>query len=282
MRRTERRRARGFTLVEVIVTMVVLGIVASMVAVFIVAPAQGYRDSVARAELSDLADTVLRRMGREIRLALPNSVRVSNDGQTIEFLETRTGGRYLAAADGADAAYPVLDFLRASSTTFRFIGKVPQDKEAISVGDLVVVYNLGSDFSPADAYTGGNSAAVTAVDTATQVITLASNPFAVQDPPMPSPTSRFQVVARAVRYVCNASQHTLTRLSGYTPVASVETGVSDGVSALAAARVSTCTFAYGDLRNRRTGLVSIQLGLQHENSTDAINLLYQVHVINTP
>lgn len=280
MRRTEQRRARGFTLVEVIISMVVLGIVASMIAVFIVAPARSYRDSVARAELSDLADGILRRMGREIRLALPNSVRVSNDGQTIEFLVTRTGGRYLSADDGADASNPVLDFLRPTSTTFRFIGKVPVGKEAISVGDLVVVYNLGME--SADAYTGRNSAAVTSVDTVNQIIGLASNPFAAQEPPMPSPTSRFQVVARAVRYVCNTAQHTLTRISGYTPVASVETAVSDGVSALAAARVSTCTFAYGDLRNRRTGLVSLQLGLKNENSTDTINLLYQVHVINTP
>jgi MSHA biogenesis protein MshO len=70
------RRAAGFTLIEAIIAIVITGILGSVVAVFINRPIQGYFDSVRRAELTDQADVALRRISRDIRLALPNSLRV--------------------------------------------------------------------------------------------------------------------------------------------------------------------------------------------------------------
>src|SRR5205814_7956125 len=67
---------RGFTLLEAVLVIAMTGIVAAMVAVFIRAPVNAYVDQARRAELSDAADTALRRMAREVQRALPNSVRV--------------------------------------------------------------------------------------------------------------------------------------------------------------------------------------------------------------
>ena len=69
-----RTRNCGFTLIEAIVVIVITGIIASMVAVFIRTPVDGYLDAERRAGLTDIADTAVRRMARDIRLALPNSV----------------------------------------------------------------------------------------------------------------------------------------------------------------------------------------------------------------
>lgn len=285
MRRADRHHA-GFTLVELIATMLVLAIVAGMVSVFIASPARGYRDSVARAEMTDIADTVLRRMARDVRLALPNSVRVSADGLVIEMLATRTGGRYLSVDDGADPSQPALDFMRASSTSFTLVGDAPAGKQAIVPGDRIVVFNLGPGFGQADAYAGGNSAVVTAFDAGSRLVTLASNPFAAQSPPMPSPSSRFHVVSGPVRYTCSPGANgtgTLVRSSGYAITGSIDAPVSGGVTALAATRVAGCTFSYSTLANTRTALVSMTVRLQDPQGTDGpLSLTHQVHVDNSP
>lgn len=282
-----RRIDAGFTLVEIIVTMVVLAIVAGMATVFIAAPVRGYTDSVARAELTDTADAVLRRMARDIRLALPNSIRIQG-GQTIEMLVTKTGGRYLSAEDGAPVSTPVLDFLRSSSTTFTAVGHVDSTgRQAINNGDRIVVFNLGPGFDFADAYASGNSAVVTGYNPTTKVVSMANNPFAdTSHPPLPSPNSRFHVVREAVRYVCTPGANgsgTLTRRSGYTWQPLITTGIADGVSALAANRVTSCAFSVVSLGTTRASLVILSLTLQTPGSADGpITLTHQLHVDNTP
>src|SRR6478735_4714089 len=89
----DRRSMRGFTLTEAIMVIVITGILASMVAMFIRKPVQGFFDTARRAALVDAADTVLRRISRDVREALPNSVRVSG-GTALEFLHVRSAGRY--------------------------------------------------------------------------------------------------------------------------------------------------------------------------------------------
>jgi prepilin-type N-terminal cleavage/methylation domain-containing protein len=87
------RRQRGFSLIELVMVIVILGVVGATVAVFMRKPVDAYVDTSRRAALSDLADTAVRRIARDVRRALPNSVR-NPSNQCIEFIPTRTGGRY--------------------------------------------------------------------------------------------------------------------------------------------------------------------------------------------
>src|SRR5690606_42004900 len=112
---------RGFTLVEMIVVIVITGIIAAAVAVFIRSPVQGYVDLVARAELADEADTAVRRISREVRRALPSCVRAANYRSYVGCLLTSTGGRYLTATDDPSLGGG-LEFTDAKDKNFRCVG----------------------------------------------------------------------------------------------------------------------------------------------------------------
>ncbi len=271
------RFQRGFTLVETVVAIVITGIVAAMVSMFIRTPIQQYMDAEARAAITDAADTALRRIGRDLRLALPNSVRVDPTRKYIEFLQTSGGGRYLAEEDSA--AGNILDFMDASKLTFDVLGPIP----TISAGDSIVVYNLGPGISPADAYcasaAGCNNRAV--VDSvAAKTVTLLFNSFGAQAPAekMRSPNRRFQVVTGPVSYGCAGG--TLTRYSGYA-IAVAQSTTPGGTAAVLATGVTDCSFSYAPL-NQRSALVGLWIKLQNSAGDEWITLFHQIHVDNSP
>lgn len=289
-----RGQSAGFTLVEAIVAMVITGILSSMVAVFIARPVEGYADSVRRAELTDAADVALRRMARDIRLALPNSLRTTSAGGVnyIEFIMTSAGARYRAEGDGSPAGN-VLSFTSTAATSFDVLGAMPVP--AIADGDFIVAYNLGPGYEPANAYRRGqaecdatpaspgcNIAAVAVGGVAGNTVTLDANPFAFQSPPLPSPGSRFQVVpgtVRAVTYACPAAAGNLTRQwnYGFNPVqAAPPVG---GTTVLLAANAS-CTVSYAADATGRNGVLFMQLTLS--SGSESVTMFEQIHVDNAP
>lgn len=293
-----RRLARGFTLVEMVIVIVITGIIGTMVAVFIRVPVQGYMDVAARAALADTADTAARRLTRDVRLALPNSVRVGGNGLYLELLLTKTGGRYLSDSDPAGLGN-VLSFETAPAPStplnFTVVGAMPADalgaRQAIAVGDQIVVYNLGGTYTPNDAYscsaaTGCNRAPVTAVSG--NVVTLGSYPFTTAPAPLPSPSNRFQVVSTPVTYACDLATGTLTRYAGYAiqaaqPVVAGTVPLAMDKGALLARQVTACAFSYTVLANVQRGLVNIDLSLGAPNSnTGVLRLVQQVQARNTP
>ena len=57
---------RAFTLVELVIVLAVTGAMVAAVALFLRWPFQAYLDTARRAEISDIADTALRRIGRDL------------------------------------------------------------------------------------------------------------------------------------------------------------------------------------------------------------------------
>ena len=97
------QRQAGFTLIELVVTLVVTAIVVGFMSMFIAAPIRGFADQACRSRLVDAADTALRRMERDVRRALPNSIRTTSSAGVValELLSTVDGGRYRAQPPGS-------------------------------------------------------------------------------------------------------------------------------------------------------------------------------------
>ena len=269
---------RGFTLVEAVIVITITGIIAAIVAVFLRTPVQSYLDRVGRAELSDTADGAVRRMARDLRLALPNSIRVDGTNTFVELLLTSDGGRYLAESDNPPGGH-ILDFNVAANNTFDVVGFT---MPTIQPGNSIVVYNLG--FGAADAYCPGttacnNRAVVTGVaHGAVTTVTLAENPFPNA---LRSPSNRFQVVTTPVTYGCVNGE--LRRYWNY-PIAAAQATppTAAGVQSAVLATGATCTFTYQNQANVRSGLVGLGIRLTGSGNAGTVQLFHQVHVDNTP
>lgn len=267
----------GFTLVEAIVVIVITGIVAGMVAVFIRSPIEAYVDTARRAMLTDIADTAVRRIARDLQGALPNSTRVEGAPQFLEFVPIVTAGRYRAEV-GTAASDDPLSFTDGADNSFDVLGP----SVAVPTGSSVVVYNLG--IAGADVY----AAASPVRRTATAGVNLSKVTFTQNGTAFPfsSPGSRFQIVGRPVSYACDLGSGTLWRYSGYDFQASQPTTLAmlDGLAgvtrAALATRLSACNFAYGPGPLQHNGLVSMVLSFSQGGET--VELQHQVNVDNVP
>jgi MSHA biogenesis protein MshO len=259
---------KGFTLIELIVVIAVVGILAGIVAVFIRNPLEGYMAASRRAELVDAADTALLRMHRDIHAALPNSLRVTTSGGAyyLEFLPLAAGGRYRTASDGSGSGDP-LDFADGSDAGFDILGP------AISAtpGQYLVIFNLGQD-AATDAWQGGNRRVVTSSGSVSQLsFSATGSPF-----PLASPNHRFFITHGPVSYVCDPVAGTLTRHTGYEPGPTQPTSPIGGV--LVAHHVQACQFSYNPGAAERLGQLTLWLQLGKDG--ESVSLYREVAVDN--
>jgi MSHA biogenesis protein MshO len=262
-------RSTGFTLVEMIVSIVIAGILASMVAMFGRGQIEAYIDVGNRAQLADAADTALRRIGRDLQSALPNSVRQSGD--FLEFVPIRDAGRYRADVDGAGAG-DFLDFTSAVDNSFDVLGPAV----TVAAGDQLVVFNLGQTGS--DVYSGTSRRAISTG--AGSVSSLQYTLGGLGQFPLASPQNRFQIVGGPVTYQCNVAGGTVLRHSGYAFAGAQPTAFGGATSAVLVGDVTACSFSYLPAVLQRNGLVVLRLTLTRNN--ESVELLHQVDVLNTP
>ncbi|EIZ1363304.1 PilW family protein [Vibrio vulnificus] len=94
-------RARGFTLVEMVLTLIVGSILVLGIAGFVELGTKGYADSVDRQRIQTQAQFVLEKLSREFRHAVPNSF--SDSGNCLSFYPIVYSGFY--AVEGNDIQF---------------------------------------------------------------------------------------------------------------------------------------------------------------------------------
>jgi len=290
----ERRlyRQRGFTLVELIVVIVLTAVLAGSASVYIGGLVEGYMTTQRRTELSDTADLALRRMARDIKTALPMSLRLTSaSGVTyLEYLSTKAGGRYQyksSCFSGGCNSLTTLGNVNDGSWTF----VANSDRLSLWSQDYGTALNCAAgDISAWCASTPGvtnwapriTSFASSGTE---QAIAFASTNFSAVSEQQ---NYAFRVIEGPVTYVCDPGAGKLTRYWGYSlPEQTQWTGTppTGSQSALLADRITGCQFNYDASASAQQGLQGrglVSLSLTLSMKTETISLTQQVHVNNVP
>lgn len=204
------RNIKGFTLVELVIVIVLLSIMSLASVRFIANFAEGYVDTSRRQNMADVTQLAIERIGRDLRNALPNSVRLRSNATAscIEYIPV------LGASSYDDL--PVV----AAGNTFNAI---PLGAGAITgwqSGEplYVAVYPI----SDANLYTLNTRSMIAQLSNPAQFISAQgvgveitvtlSNPHQF---PAESPSSRFFIVGSPVSYCLNTGSGDLYRYKNY-------------------------------------------------------------------
>lgn len=263
-------RQDGVTLVELIISMLLIGLIAAIILPLSATPFQAWAATRERTHLVGLADNALSLMRRDIHQALPNSLRVNANGSAFEMLHIAQAGRYRAYA-GDQAGSDSLDFSQPDGS-FQVAG--PQS--APPAGSRLVIYHTGQ--VDADAYAG--DAVITPASTSLSIssgnpqslITL-SSPWQF---PFPSPAQRYYIVDTPISYVCQGGQ--LLRYSNYAIQSVVASPPAASTTSLVSPQISSCQFSYQSGTATRAGIITLSLGFSGQGET--ISILEQVYVPN--
>lgn len=272
-------RIQGFTLVELVMVIALAGLVAVMISTVMSRPMQGFVDQSRRATLVDLASTALNRMARDIRLAVPNSVRIGSNGE-LELLRAPVGGRYRAnLLNGVPQDPPRCT---ASPCIIPFAGPLPLNELILPADLWMVIYNVGGTGVGDNVWTSSASSVISPrarIELFGSELRLTHAALVNFRFRYASPQHRFFLADRVIGYHCMDGRirrgefDELKNSYAYENSAIVVDRVNCGDTSFKYDPENTNT-------NARNGIVTLRLTLT--DSGETITLLQQVHVDNAP
>lgn len=283
-------------MIELVIVMVLVGIIGIGLSRLIAVPLVTYRDLGRRARLVDFADASMRRVARDLRRALPNSIRIAAGAETLEFVRALDGARYRkdpgdnGGGNDHTAASDWLSF--GGDTSFNILGEFQHLNFTLGTplasGHRIVIYSTGesiysdaaSDANPGIVTPDETNITITADGDEQQINLSISHRFSFE-----SPIQRLYVIDTPVTYRCDLSANTLTRYWSYNISSSQPTipsisPLSSAASTLMNNLIEDCSFEYSAGTPQRAGLVTIELVVA--DAGERVRVLHQVHVDNGP
>lgn len=271
--------ARGFTLIELIIVIILLGIMGTFVFNYVGFSAQIYSDATAREQLISQSRFAMERLTAELRNALPRSVRVSADKKCLEYMPIITSSQYL-------------DIPRTPTDTSSLRGFAPVVPAGQSlVGKYLVVGAVkSSDIYGVSDLRRKEITAVTSNDVEIEIEFSGTAHFTGS-----SPAQRYYVTNHPVSWCYNQITQELWRFSGYglnasTPTLMVlQNGGSIQAEVMATGMTNNLTlpipeypFLVDEATLVRTSLIQLDWRFTHPRTDESIQLLHEVHIANVP
>jgi len=268
-------KQRGFTLIELIMVIMVLSAVSVGVSSFIHFGVDIYRDAAGRDRQIGDSRFLIERISRELREALPNSVRVNDNQSCIEFVPIVASSSYIDI--------PVMPELVSKLP----LVVLPAAEVLLSQADKLVIYPL----HPSDIYVrvAGSppvvsgkvfelAAAVPARDIAGDAVSGTLTLKNAVQFSADSPTERYYLIKDAVSYCVEGTD--IKRHSGYWSASGQASPPTSNGVLMAQRQSNSKPFVYHPASLTRSAMV--QLNFEFSYDDELLKLYHEVHVVNVP
>ena len=266
----------GFTLIELIMVIVVLGILSTGSISFIANSAKGLVDTAERQALASSATVAVEKVLREVRRALPNSVRTFSDGgnECLELVPILHSSEYVSIPIANDAtSFESIKFFDATGIESGFVAVYPTSTDSI----------YGTSPATVRAISSTTAQAGTPVLNIQTIIFSAASDYRF---PAESPRKRFFLVSEPISF-CDDANGRLWRYQNYgfnvNSESSIPTTGNDRILIADSLQANSLKFNISPAQLQRNAVVSMSLVIERSGlSVEQVDITQEVQLRNVP